>query len=90
MPQLLEPYFMDFFFFFLNSLPKDKILDWTKIKGFLEIKLNVTDLIMIFVFDREESIPFFSHNVLKIIFYSEELKPELCDKRLTHYQMIKF
>ena len=28
---------------FLTSLPKDKILDWTKLKAFADDKINVTE-----------------------------------------------
>ena len=38
-----------------NSLPNDKILDWTKFRAFADDKLNVAKM-MIFVCDRVENI----------------------------------
>ena len=63
---------------FHNSLPNDKILDWSKLKVFADNKIKVLKM-MIFVFDRVEntvgkekmlvtSIFSFSHNVFKGLF----------------------
>ena len=41
--------------FFLNSLPDNKILDWSQLKAFADGKLKELN-IMIFVFDRVENI----------------------------------
>ena len=60
---------------YLNPLPDDKILDWSKLKAFADDKLNVTKMI-ISVFDRVENIVgkgeiactsnfSFSHNVFQ-------------------------
>ena len=38
----------------VNSLPHNKILDWTKFKGFADNKLHVAK-VMISVFDRAEN-----------------------------------
>ena len=62
-------------FQYINPLPDDKILDWSKLKAFADDKLNVTKMI-ISVFDRVENIVgkgeiacksnlSFSHNVFK-------------------------
>ena len=39
----------------LNSLPNDKILDWSKLKAFADDKIKVLKM-MVFVFDRVENI----------------------------------
>ena len=39
----------------INSLPKDKILDWSKLKAFADDKIKVLKM-MIFVFDRVAKI----------------------------------
>ena len=39
----------------INSLPHDKILDWTKLKAFADNKINVAEM-MIFLSDRVENI----------------------------------
>ena len=39
----------------LNSLPNDKILDWSKLKTFADDKIEVLKMV-IFVFDRVENI----------------------------------
>ena len=39
--------------FLVNSLPNNKILDWTKLKAFAEHKLNVAR-ILIYYYDRVE------------------------------------
>ena len=39
----------------INSLPNDKILDWSKLKAFADDKINVLKM-MIFIFDRIENI----------------------------------
>ena len=39
----------------LNSLPNDKILDWSKLKAYADDKIKVLKMI-IFVFDRVENI----------------------------------
>ena len=38
-----------------NSLPNDKILDWSKLKAFADNNLYIA-LMMIYVFDRVENI----------------------------------
>ena len=38
-----------------NSLPNDKILDWSKLKAFADDKINVANM-MIFVFDRVKTL----------------------------------
>ena len=53
----------------LNSLPNDKILDWSKFKAFADDKIKVLKMI-IFVLDRDENIVgkgenAFPHNVFK-------------------------
>ena len=61
-----------------NSLQNDKILDWSKLKGFADDKLNVTEKSK-FVLQRVENIVgkgenagyqhfSFSHNVFKMLF----------------------
>ena len=39
----------------LNSLPSDKILDWSKLKAFADDKLNVAKTLKIH-YDKEENI----------------------------------
>ena len=39
----------------INSLPKDKILDWSKLKAFAGDNLYIAQM-MIYAFDREENI----------------------------------
>ena len=39
----------------VNSLPNDKILDWSKLKAFADDNIKVLNII-IFVFDRIENI----------------------------------
>ena len=39
----------------LNSLPNDRILDWSKLKAFTDNKIKVLKM-MIFVFDKVENI----------------------------------
>ena len=61
-----------------NSLPNDKILDWTKLKAFTDDKINVTEKFKL-VFQRVENIVgkgenagnqhfLLSHNVFKRLF----------------------
>ena len=50
-----------------NSLPNDKILDWSKFKAFADDKINVTEKLN-FVLGRVESIFSFSHDVFKRLF----------------------
>ena len=38
-----------------NSLPNDRILDWSKLKAFADDKINVTEKLK-FVFERVENI----------------------------------
>ena len=41
----------------VNSLPNDKILDWSKLKAFADDKIKLAKLMWVFfVFDRIESI----------------------------------
>ena len=62
----------------LNSIPKDKILDWSKLKAFADDEIKVLEM-MIFVLDRVEnilgkgkmlvtSIFSFSRNVFRALF----------------------
>ena len=72
----------------LNPFPHDKILDQTKLKAFVDDKLNLTKMI-ISVFDRVENIvkkekllvqaisPF-SHNVFKRFLSQTRQKVSLC------------
>ena len=53
--QFTNPCFLDYFQPALNSLPNDKILDWSKLKAFADDKINVTEK-MKFVLAKVENI----------------------------------
>ena len=70
---------------YVNHLPKVKIFNWSKLKAFADVKINVGEM-MISLCDWVENIVkkcWFSHNVLKnLFFFWGRLKSGLCDKEL--------
>ena len=79
--------------YYVNPFPHDKILDKTKLKAFVDDKLNVTNL-TISVFDRVENIVgkgeiarvsnfSFSHNVFKRLLFQPRKKVSFCGNMLT-------
>ena len=67
----------------MNSLPKDKFLDWTKLKAYADNNINVTEKLK-FVLGRVENIGkrrnfSFSHNVFKRLLLPIHYKFVSCD-----------
>ena len=85
----------------MNSLPNDKILDWSKLKAFADDKINVIKKLKSDIRwvansvgkgqnAQVSSIFFFSHNVFKRLLSLGHYKLGLCGKKLTFYQTTKF